>query len=264
MGPALDSYRCYRIWIWETCGIRVCDTVTWFPSKVPMPKSSSTGMIVASLRDIAHALQHPEPRSPLLPQSDSHKSALEQLITTLSTIVEPTPEPIPTNPPALNPAPTSEQNLGNSPDQNLGNAPDQNLGNSLDPSMGNSPNTDPAPPAPIIPAVPRVPINAVHNGNNQPHSKTTWPALILDHNDEDVPCPAHAIPPSESAAERLRVPMTPHVPIDTVTFDNATGPTGKKRRRKQRKKATPPAKPRTTAPKTTTQAAGARRKPRRR
>jgi hypothetical protein len=55
-GPALESYRCYRIWIWETRGIRIYDTVTWFSTKVPMPKSSSTYMIVASLHDIAHAL----------------------------------------------------------------------------------------------------------------------------------------------------------------------------------------------------------------
>jgi hypothetical protein len=111
-GPALDSYRCYRIWIWETRDVRVCDTVTWFPTKVVMPKSSSTDMILASLRDIAHALQNLEPHSPLIPQSNSHKSALEQLITlitTISNIMEPTPEPTMVSPPEPMPAPTPDR-----------------------------------------------------------------------------------------------------------------------------------------------------------
>jgi hypothetical protein len=28
VGPALESYRCWKIWIWETRSIRICDTVT--------------------------------------------------------------------------------------------------------------------------------------------------------------------------------------------------------------------------------------------
>jgi hypothetical protein len=84
----------------------MCDAVTWFPTKVAIPQSSSTDMILTSLRDArrrdinAHALENPEPRSPLISQSNSHTSALEQLITTISNIVEPTPEPTPVNPPA--------------------------------------------------------------------------------------------------------------------------------------------------------------------
>jgi hypothetical protein len=37
IGPALESYRCYRIWLWETRATRICDTVSWFPEKLPMP-----------------------------------------------------------------------------------------------------------------------------------------------------------------------------------------------------------------------------------
>jgi hypothetical protein len=40
-GPALDSYRCYNIWIWETRSERICDTISWFPMKITMPIASS-------------------------------------------------------------------------------------------------------------------------------------------------------------------------------------------------------------------------------
>jgi hypothetical protein len=64
-GRALESYRCYEVWIWGTRAVRTCDTVTWFPTKVMMSKSSSTDLILASLQDIAHALNKPEPSLPL-------------------------------------------------------------------------------------------------------------------------------------------------------------------------------------------------------
>jgi hypothetical protein len=61
LGPTLDSYRCYNIWIHETQRTRILDTVKWFPTHVQLPHSSSTDLIMNSLRDIAEALQHPAP-----------------------------------------------------------------------------------------------------------------------------------------------------------------------------------------------------------
>jgi hypothetical protein len=40
-GPALDSYRCYTVWVWATRATRICDTLSWFPTKGPMPMSVS-------------------------------------------------------------------------------------------------------------------------------------------------------------------------------------------------------------------------------
>ena len=87
VGPALDSYRCFTVWIWETHALRVCDTIQWFPSKVSMPTLSSTNIILASLQDIVTALQHPCPGSPLAPRTDSQTAAIQQLVETLTTIV---------------------------------------------------------------------------------------------------------------------------------------------------------------------------------
>ena len=104
VGPAPDSYRCYRIWMWDTRATRICDTVSWFPSKVAMPTNSSADLILTSLQDIAHALAHPMPRSPVDPISPTHKAALQQLIETLVTLVPHTPRRA-SLPPAPGPAP---------------------------------------------------------------------------------------------------------------------------------------------------------------
>jgi hypothetical protein len=47
VSPALDSYRCYKVWIWETRALHINDTLTWFPSKVKLLDSSSTDIILS-------------------------------------------------------------------------------------------------------------------------------------------------------------------------------------------------------------------------
>ena len=42
IGPALNSYRCYKIWVWETRRQRIYDTLSWFPTKFTMPLAYST------------------------------------------------------------------------------------------------------------------------------------------------------------------------------------------------------------------------------
>ena len=91
IGPAMDSYRCYNIWIWDSRATRICDTVSWFPTKITMPLASSTDLIMAGIKDIHHALLHPSPGSPLAPLTDSHTAALRQLTEVLTSIAAPTP-----------------------------------------------------------------------------------------------------------------------------------------------------------------------------
>ena len=92
-GPALDSYRCYTVWMWETRATRVCDTMTWFPTKAPMPIASSNDLILAGVQDILHALHHPSPGYPLAPLTDSHHAILTQLTSVITSIAEPTRMP---------------------------------------------------------------------------------------------------------------------------------------------------------------------------
>jgi hypothetical protein len=76
LGPAMLHYRYYRVWILETTSERIADTVVWFPTKVSMPKSSSTDAAIAAAQDLTSALLHPSPASPLAPISDSQHAAL--------------------------------------------------------------------------------------------------------------------------------------------------------------------------------------------
>jgi hypothetical protein len=82
VGPALESYRCYNIWIWETRAIRIINTLTWFPTKVKLPDSSSTDVILNCLQDILHALKNPAPKSPLAPHTGTQTQALHGLVST--------------------------------------------------------------------------------------------------------------------------------------------------------------------------------------
>jgi len=80
LGPALKSYRCYTVWINETQAQCICDTLTWLPTKIPMPSASSVNHILAGIVDIAHALKHPSPNSPLAPLADSQSTALRKIM----------------------------------------------------------------------------------------------------------------------------------------------------------------------------------------
>jgi hypothetical protein len=43
IGPALKSYyRCFTVWIWDTQHEHICDTLSWFPTKVTMPLATYT------------------------------------------------------------------------------------------------------------------------------------------------------------------------------------------------------------------------------
>ena len=91
VGPALESYRCYTVWMWDTHATRICDTLAWFPTKVQMPLASSNDLILAGIKDILHALHNPSPGSPLAPLTDSHYDALTTLTTILTSVAKPLP-----------------------------------------------------------------------------------------------------------------------------------------------------------------------------
>ena len=48
--PALHHYRCYHVYIAETRGERISDTVVWFPTKERTPMSSSIDLAIAAAR----------------------------------------------------------------------------------------------------------------------------------------------------------------------------------------------------------------------
>ena len=91
LGSAMLHYHCYRVWILETTSERIAHAVVWFPTKVSMPKSSSTDAAMAAARDLTSALLHPSPTSPLSPISDSQHVALQQPSTIFNEITQQSP-----------------------------------------------------------------------------------------------------------------------------------------------------------------------------
>ena len=75
--PAFHHNRCYHVYIAETRGERISDTVVWFPTKGRTPMSSSTDLAITAARDLIASLRSPHPASPISPLSDSKVAALK-------------------------------------------------------------------------------------------------------------------------------------------------------------------------------------------
>jgi hypothetical protein len=79
LGPAMEHYHCHRVWCWATKAERVCDTISWFPTKVQIPTASSADTIQACLEQIVVCLQNPAAGSPLAPLANTHIEALQTI-----------------------------------------------------------------------------------------------------------------------------------------------------------------------------------------
>ena len=51
-GPALEHYRCYKVWIHETASERIANTLVWFPTRVPLPQTSSADAATNAAQDL--------------------------------------------------------------------------------------------------------------------------------------------------------------------------------------------------------------------
>ena len=116
LGPAMNHYRCYRVYIPTTSGERITDTIQFFPTRFRMPASSSMDKAIQAAEDLITVLNNPEPSSPFLAFGDEQKNALQTLanifkvslpkptinqnalqqekqVTSLPRVVDPTPLP---------------------------------------------------------------------------------------------------------------------------------------------------------------------------
>jgi hypothetical protein len=167
IGPALESYRCYRVWIWETRMERICDTLTWFPTKVKLPTVTNSDLILAGIQDIVNALTKPLPDNSLPPLDPTHVQALVDVSALLTRLLSPDarslrvaegakkPRPSDTNQPSqptplqeiIDPTPT--------PTYATITAPPRRRSNRRQRATPSSP--PPAPPSPMSPAAAQAP-----------------------------------------------------------------------------------------------------------
>eukprot|EP00978_Attheya_sp_CCMP212_P038542 scaffold191999_cov45-Attheya_sp.AAC.1 len=52
IGPALEHYRCHRVYITKTRAVRVSDTVDFFPQTIRMPQMSSADAATLAAQDL--------------------------------------------------------------------------------------------------------------------------------------------------------------------------------------------------------------------
>jgi hypothetical protein len=79
IGPALEHYRCFTVYVNKTASERVSDTVEFFPVQTPMPRTSSADAAVRAAEELIAALKNPSAASPLAPIGTERLQALKQL-----------------------------------------------------------------------------------------------------------------------------------------------------------------------------------------
>jgi hypothetical protein len=87
LGPALGHYRCYQVHITKTKGTRIVDTVEFFPSKLPMPNTSSKDLAIIAALEFSNALQNPAPAAPFSHIGTAQLQALRQLSDIFSAVL---------------------------------------------------------------------------------------------------------------------------------------------------------------------------------
>jgi hypothetical protein len=79
IGPALEHYRCYTVYINKTRGERVVETVEFFPENFKLPFPSTQELATKAATELTHALLHPHPAGPFCKVGDEQTLALKCL-----------------------------------------------------------------------------------------------------------------------------------------------------------------------------------------
>jgi hypothetical protein len=79
IGPALERYRCYTVYITKTRSNRIVETVEFFPHKFELPFPSSSELATQAAADLTHALLNPQPAGPFCQVGNEQAIALRRL-----------------------------------------------------------------------------------------------------------------------------------------------------------------------------------------
>jgi hypothetical protein len=81
IGPALEHYRCYTVYITKTQSSRIVETVDFFPHKFKIPFPSSRDLATQAATELTHALLNPQPAGPFCQVGDKQAVTLRKLAT---------------------------------------------------------------------------------------------------------------------------------------------------------------------------------------
>ena len=87
IGAAPKHYRCCQIYIPKTQGIRICDTVEFFPTHWKMPNVSAHDAAIYAANDLITALTKPQPTNSIISIGDDQIVALQKLATIFQTSI---------------------------------------------------------------------------------------------------------------------------------------------------------------------------------
>jgi hypothetical protein len=79
IGPALERYRCYTVYITKTRGERAVEKFDFFPDNFRLPFPSTQDLATKAAAELTHALLHPQPAGPLCQFGDEQTLALKCL-----------------------------------------------------------------------------------------------------------------------------------------------------------------------------------------
>jgi hypothetical protein len=79
IGPALERYHCYTVYVMKTRGERVVETVDLFSKKFTLPFPSAQDLANQAAAELTHALLHPQPAGPFCKVGDEKTIALKCL-----------------------------------------------------------------------------------------------------------------------------------------------------------------------------------------
>jgi hypothetical protein len=79
IGPAMEHYRCYKVYITKIRSNRIVETVEFFPHKFELPFPSSSELATHAAADLTHALLNPQPAGPFCQVGNGQAVALRRL-----------------------------------------------------------------------------------------------------------------------------------------------------------------------------------------
>ena len=79
LGPALEHYRCYRVFTTKTKSERTTDTVEFFPQKTIVPYQSPTDVAIKATEDLIRVLSQPTPSTPFAHVRHNQTEAIQAI-----------------------------------------------------------------------------------------------------------------------------------------------------------------------------------------
>ena len=95
LGPALESYRCHKVYLDKTQGERIVNTLSWYPQAIAIPIAQPRDLFNAALQDVQAALQKPAAGNLATSLTQTETEKLHDLIDILTNVkdtADPDPE----------------------------------------------------------------------------------------------------------------------------------------------------------------------------